>query len=48
MTEKQAIELIENHPAGANLFEKIPKNYGKKEEVKEPIQKKERTHKKKK
>ena len=24
LTEKQAIDLIENHPHGANLFEKIP------------------------
>lgn len=27
LTVKQAIELIEKHPHGANLFEKIPDSY---------------------
>jgi len=34
MTEKQAIQLLEKHPAGKELFEKIPASY---HEVKEPI-----------
>ena len=27
LTEKQAIELIEKHPHGANLFDTIPQSY---------------------
>lgn len=42
LTEKQAIELIEKHPHGAELFEKIPKSYY---ESKKPKVKKEKTSK---
>ena len=35
LTVKQAIELIEKHPHGKELFDKIPSSYGKQIEVKE-------------
>ena len=50
LTEKQAIDLIENHPRGFDLFESIPQSYydSKKEVVKkvvEPKENKKRTRK---
>jgi len=38
LTEKQAIDLIEKHPHGANLFDKIPDSYYKSIEVVETEQ----------
>lgn len=38
LTEEQAIELIEKHPAGESLFEKIPKSYFNKP-VEKPVEK---------
>ena len=37
LTVEQAIDLIENHPHGKDLFEKIPESYYKKDEVVEEV-----------
>ena len=40
LTVEQAVDLLENHPHGKDLFEKIPKTYNKEvKEVKEPVKK---------